>query len=96
MSTRLFVGNLSYETNELELRDIFTQMGNVLEVKVVTDRDTGRSRGFAFVEMSNAGEATKAIAEVNGRELGGRTLKVNEAESRAPRAGGQSAGGRRW
>ena|SRR5436190_8646411 len=97
MGTRLFVGNLSYETNEVELRDLFTALGNVVEVKVVTDRDTGRSRGFAFVEMSNDGEATKAISELNGREMGGRTLKVNEAESRAPRAGGsQSAGGRRW
>ena len=95
MSTRLFVGNLPFETSELDLRDLFGQSGQIIEVKVVTDRETGRSRGFAFVEMSNADEANKAISELNGRDLGGRTLKVNEAEARAPRAK-QSAGGRRW
>lgn len=95
MSTRLFVGNLPFETSELDLRDLFGPLGELVEVKVVTDRDTGRSRGFAFVEMRTAEEASKAIAELNGRDLGGRTLKVNEAEARAPRAK-QSAGGRRW
>jgi RNA recognition motif-containing protein len=95
MSTRLFVGNLSFGTNELELRDVFGQSGQVLEVKLVTDRETGRSRGFAFVEMSSADEADKAISELNGRELGGRTLKVNQAESRPARSN-PSASGRRW
>jgi RNA recognition motif-containing protein len=95
MSTRLFVGNLSFDTNELELREVFGQSGQVVEVKVVTDRETGRSRGFAFVEMSSADEADKAISELNGRELGGRTLKVNQAESRPPRSS-PSASGRRW
>ena len=95
MSTRLYVGNLSFDTNELELRDLFGQSGTVVEVKVVADRETGRPRGFAFVEMSSADEARNAIAALNGRELGGRTIKVNEAEARPPRAK-QAAGGRRW
>ena len=94
MSTRLFVGNLPFETSELDLRDLFGQSGQIVEVKVVTDRETGRSRGFAFVEMSNADEAGKAIADLNGRDFGGRTLKVNEAEARAAQSAG--GGGRRW
>jgi cold-inducible RNA-binding protein len=93
MSTRLFVGNLSFETNEVELRDLFGQLGGIVEVKVVTDRETGRSRGFAFVEMTSADEATNAISELNGREFSGRTLKVNQAESRGAKP---SSGGRRW
>jgi cold-inducible RNA-binding protein len=103
MGNRLYVGNLSYETNEVDLRTLFGQAGTVVEVKVVADRETGRPRGFAFVEMSSAAEATQAIEQVNGRELGGRTLKGNEAEDRAPRArasggggGGGGGGGRRW
>jgi RNA recognition motif-containing protein len=94
MSTRLFVGNLSFDTNELELRDLFGQSGEIVEVKVVTDRDTGRSRGFAFVEMTKAEDADKAISELNGRELGGRAIKVSQAESRDSR-GKSSKGGRR-
>src|SRR5437764_12798571 len=101
---RLYVGNLSYQTNEDALRTAFEKDGRkVVEVKIVTDRDTGRPRGFAFVEMSSPAEAQAAIAEFNGRELGGRTIKVNEAESRAPgRTGGGGGGGagggggRRW
>lgn len=93
MSTRLFVGNLSFDTNEQDLRDLFGQTGTVVDVKVVADRETGRPRGFAFVEMSSDGEATQAIAQVNGRDLGGRSLRVNEAEARPARA---SSGGRRW
>ena len=98
MSKRLFIGNLSFETNELELRDLFTQNGTVVDLKVVTDRETGRSRGFAFVEMSSQDEANTAISELNGREFGGRTIKVNEAEERGARAGsGSGSGGqRRW
>ena len=97
MSKRLFIGNLSFETNEL--RDLFTQNGTVVDLKVVTDRETGRSRGFAFVEMSSQEEANTAISELNGREFGGRTIKVNEAEERGARAGSGSASGsgsRRW
>ena len=94
MSTRLFVGNLSFETNELELRDVFGQLGEIVEVKVVTDRDTGRSRGFAFVEMSDAGAADRAISELNGRDLAGRAIRVSQAESRETR-GRSSKGGRR-
>ncbi len=95
MSMRLFVGNLSFQTNELELRDLFGQSGEIAEVKVVTDRETGRSRGFAFVEMTKAEDADKAISDLNGREFGGRALKVSQAESRPPRAA-QSRGGGRW
>lgn len=98
MGARLFVGNLSFDTNELELRDLFGQSGTIVDLKVVTDRDTGRSRGFAFVEMSTAAEATEAISQLNGRELGGRTLKVNEAEERGARSPrpGAGSGSRRW
>ncbi len=95
MSARLFVGNLSFDTNELQLRELFGQSGQIVEVKLVTDRETGRSRGFGFVEMSTAEEANQAISELNGRELGGRTLKVNEAEARPPRSK-QAASGSRW
>ena len=95
MSKRLFVGNLSFDTNELELRDLFTQNGTIVDLKVVTVRETGRSRGFAFVEMSTQDEATNAISELNGREFGGRTIKVNEAEERGARTGSGS-GARRW
>jgi RNA recognition motif-containing protein len=97
MGARLYVGNLSFTTNEDELRNLFGATGTIVDVKVVTDRETGRSRGFAFVEMSSAAEATEAISQLNGREFGGRTLKINEAEdrgSRAPRSGG--AGTRRY
>jgi len=92
MNARLFVGNLSFDTNELQLRDLFSQSGTIVDLKVVMDRDTGRPRGFAFVEMSSAAEAAQAISQFNGRELDGRTMKVNEAEERGARGGG---GGRR-
>jgi RNA recognition motif-containing protein len=94
MGKRLYVGNLSYDTNELELRELFGQSGTVAEVKVVMDRETGRPRGFAFVEMSTDAEAQDAIAQLNGRDLGGRTIKVNEAEERGGRGGGGGGGGR--
>jgi cold-inducible RNA-binding protein len=90
MSNRLYVGNMSFNTTEADLRDLFGQAGTVADVKVVLDRETGRPRGFAFVEMSNGSEAQSAISQFNGRELGGRTIKVNEAEERA---GGKSGGG---
>lgn len=88
MGRRLYVGNLSYQTTELELRDTFGQFGTVADAKVVTDRETGRPRGFAFVEMSTDQEAQEAIAQLNGRELGGRALNVNEAQERSGGGGG--------
>jgi RNA recognition motif-containing protein len=94
MGTRLFVGNLSYRVTEPELREVFEEGGrNVVEVKVVTDRDTGRSRGFAFVEMGSDDQATQAIQALNGREVSGRPINVGEARARAPRSGGGWGGG---
>jgi len=91
----LYVGNLPHSTTESELRTVFEAHGEVEKVNIVTDRETGRARGFAFVEMTNAGEAEKAIAALNGTELGGRALKINEAKPKTdrPRAGG---GGQRF
>ena len=74
---KLFVGNLPHSTTEAELRTLFEPHGKVDQVSLVTDRDTGRSRGFAFVEMSDSAEAEKAIAALNGKELGGRALNIN-------------------
>jgi RNA recognition motif-containing protein len=93
MGRRLYVGNLSFNTTELDLRDAFGQAGTVAEAKVMTDRETGRPRGFAFVEMSSEEEAQNAIAQFNGRELDGRTIKVNEAEDRTGGGGGGRRGG---
>jgi len=91
--TNIFVGNLSYQTTQNELEAAFSAYGNVERVSLVRDRDTGQSRGFAFVEMTNAEEAQKAIAELNGRELNGRAMNVNEARPREERAGsGRFAG----
>jgi len=86
----LYVGNLSHSTTEADLRAAFEAHGAVEKVSLVTDRQTGRARGFAFVEMTNAGDADKAIAALNGTELGGRTLMVNEARPKSdrPRKGG--------
>ena len=89
----LYVGNLPHSTTEAELRNLFEPHGAVEKVTLVTDRDTGRSRGFGFVEMTNANEADKAIAALNGSDLGGRTLTINEAKPKAERSGG---GGRRF
>ena len=90
----LYVGNLSHGTTESELRTVFQTHGNVDKVTLVTDRDTGRSRGFGFVEMANAADADKAVAALNGTELGGRTLTINEAKPKSdrPRTGGQRSG----
>jgi RNA recognition motif-containing protein len=92
----LFVGNLSFQTTEAELTALFNQFGQVTKANVVMDRETGRARGFAFVEMPNDDEAAKAIAGLDGKSLGGRNLKVNEARpktaTRLPRVGG--GGGR--
>lgn len=91
----LYVGNLPHSTTEAELRGVFEAHGAVEKVTLVTDRDTGRSRGFAFVEMTNASEADKAIAALNGTDLGGRPLTINEAKPKTdrPRGGG---GGQRF
>ena len=95
MGRRLYVGNLSYDTTELDLRDTFGKLGTVTDAKVVMDRETGRPRGFAFVEMSTDQEAQTAIAELNGRELGGRAIKINEAQERTGGGGGGGGGGGR-
>jgi RNA recognition motif-containing protein len=92
---KLFVGNLPHSTTEAELRTLFEPHGKVDQVSLVTDRDTGRSRGFAFVEMSDAGEAEKAIAALNGKELGGRALNINEARPKTDRGPGGPRGGSR-
>jgi cold-inducible RNA-binding protein len=92
MSKRLYVGNLSYTTSEMTLRDLFGQAGTVSEAKVMLDRETGRPRGFAFVEMSSETEASAAVAQFNSRELDGRQLKVDLA---AERTGGGGGGGAR-
>ena len=83
----IFVGNLSFNTSEDELRQIFEAFGQVDRVSILTDRETGRSRGFAFVEMTNTEEGDKAIAGLNGSQLGGRTINVNEARPKGERAG---------
>jgi RNA recognition motif-containing protein len=89
---KIFVGNLSFQTTDDSLRSLFAQHGAVDEVAVITDRDTGRPRGFAFVNMANDSEAQAAIEAVNGRDFEGRTLNVNEARDRGSRGGG----GGRW
>jgi cold-inducible RNA-binding protein len=94
MGTRLYVGNLPYDTNEEQLRTLFQEGGRqVSEVKIITDRDTGRPRGFAFVEMSSQTDADAAVNALNGKDYGGRALTVNEAREQAPRGGGRGAGG---
>ena len=93
MSTRLYVGNLNFRTTSEELREIFSQAGEVENATVVEDRDTGRSRGFGFVEMATAEGAAAAIEQFNGKELGGRALTVNEARPRVERGGGYGGGG---
>jgi cold-inducible RNA-binding protein len=92
---RLYVGSLSYQTTEQDLADLFGQVGQVLSATVITDRETGRSKGFGFVEMSNDEEARRAIEELNGTMLGTRTIIVNEARERREQGygGGRSGGG---
>ncbi|HMF57515.1 MAG TPA: RNA-binding protein [Pyrinomonadaceae bacterium] len=92
MATRLYVGNLSFRTTGDELRDLFAQAGTVESANIIEDRETGRSRGFGFVEMATQEEANAAIEQFNGKELGGRNLTVNEAKPRVDRGGG--GGGR--
>jgi len=92
---RLYVGNMSYNTTESELKDAFSEFGSVQSVSIVTDRDTGQSRGFAFVEMATDEEAQAAIEGLNNQDFGGRTLTVNVARPRENRGGGGGGGGRR-
>ena len=91
MATKLYVGNLSYQMTDQELHDLFSEAGNVASAQVVTDRYTSQSRGFGFVEMASEDEAQQAIAAINGRNVGGRALVVNESR---PREGGGGGGGR--
>lgn len=93
-STRLYVGNLSFNSTDDTLRSAFAGFGEVTDAKVITDRETGRSRGFGFVTMGTPQEAQKAIEGMNGANLDGRALRVNEAEERAPRGGGGGGGPR--
>ncbi len=95
MNTRLFVGNLSFDTTENDLQDAFAEHGTVTEANLMMDRATGRPRGFAFVTMSSAEEAQKAIDALNGKSVGGRPLTVNIARPREERAGGGGGGGGR-
>ena len=95
----IFVGNLSFGATEEAIRSLFTKYGAVGRVNVVTDRDTGQARGFGFVEMDNDAEGDKAIAGLNGTELDGRALNVNEARPKTERSGGGGGGGfgrKRW
>ena len=96
--TRIYVGNLSFDTSEQDVETAFAPFGNVESVSIIRDRHTGRSRGFGFVEMGNQEEATTAIAELNGRQLNGRTVTVNEARPRSEGRGDsqRGGGGRRW
>src|SRR5271163_5058037 len=96
MGKKLYVGNLSYEVEASELEQLFGAHGQVVSAQIISDRDTGRSKGFGFVEMSSDGEATAAIAALNGQQHNGRALTVNEArprEERGPRGGGGGGGG---
>src|SRR5271166_6128947 len=95
MSNKLFVGNLSFDTTENDLQDAFAAHGTVVEANLMMDRATGRPRGFGFVTMSTPEEAQKAIAALNGKDLGGRALTVNVAKPREERAPGGGGGGRR-
>lgn len=93
MNRKLYVGNLPYETTETDLQTHFAQAGAVESVSVMRDRETGRARGFAFVEMANEADAQAAIAQLNDQSFGGRRLAVNEARPQAPRSGGFDGGG---
>jgi len=95
MSTKLYVGNLAFQTSSEDLAELFAKAGTVESANVIEDRETGRSRGFGFVEMASSDEARAAIDQFNGREFNGRNLTVNEAKPRENRAGGGfNSGGR--
>ena len=104
MGRKLYVGNLPYSATEETLRETFSKCGDVDSATMITDRDTGQSKGFGFVEMSRDSEAQKAIQDLNGSTLDGREIKVNEAKPKAPRGGrggghrggGYGGGGNRW
>jgi RNA recognition motif-containing protein len=93
MSAKLYVGNLSFNTSTQDLEEMFGQYGSVQSVNIIEDRETGRSRGFAFVEMSSNEEAESAISALNGKEVDGRSLTVNEAKAREEGGGGNRGGG---
>jgi cold-inducible RNA-binding protein len=95
MNKRIYVGNLPFTTTEADLESMFAQHGAVASVRVITDRETGRSRGFAFVEMGDPTAADEAIRSLNGRDMGGRPLRVNEAREREGGGGGGGGGGMR-
>src|SRR2546427_6817865 len=102
MAKKIYVGNLSFQTTDADLNDMFSEVGQVESVQIITDRDTGRSKGFGFVQMSDDAAADKAIERFNGKEVNGRALTVNEARpmerrdsgSRGPGGGGRDRGGR--
>ena len=94
MGRKLYVGNLSYDVDSSALQELFAPHGTVDSAQIITDRDTGQSKGFGFVEMSSDGEAQAAIAALNGQEHGGRALTVNEAKPKENRSGGGGGGGR--
>ena len=93
MSRKLYVGNIPFETNENDLQELFAEAGAVESVNVVRDRETGRARGFAFVEMATDEAAQAAVSQLNDRTFGGRRLTVNEARPQTPRSGGGGGGG---
>ena len=93
MGKKLYVGNMGYDVSSSDLEQLFTPHGSVQSAEVINDRDTGRSKGFGFVEMNSDQEAQAAIAALNGKDHNGRALTVNEAKPRAPRSGGYGGGG---
>jgi cold-inducible RNA-binding protein len=95
MSSKLYVGNLSFQVDETSLQAMFAEFGSVTSAKIIMDRDSGRSKGFGFVEMSSSSEAQTAIEKMNGQEVEGRALTVNEARPQEPRSGGFGGGGSR-
>jgi RNA recognition motif-containing protein len=98
MATKLFIGSLAWATNDDSLKDFFSQAGTVVSASVIMDRETGRSKGFGFVEMSSDEEAKAAVDQLNGKDLDGRAIVVNEARPREerPRGGGGGGGGNRY
>ncbi len=95
MGAKVYVGGLPYATTDQQLQDLFAQYGAVASARIITDKFTGQSRGFGFVEMASDGDAQKAITALNGTQFGGRTLTVNEARPQEPRSGGRGPGGPR-
>ncbi len=96
MSKKIYVGNLPFSSTEADLKEVFERHGTVASVNVITDRETGRPRGFAFIEMDEASAADDAIRALDGSDLGGRNIKVNEAQDRRDGGGGNRGGGNRY